>query len=142
MSNKGSEKQHQEALVEWVRIQWWRDSFAHWPNERASKSERHHMWMAGVTAGPLDNWLFLPRQGYCGAVSELKRPGAPPSAVTESQQEWIARLEECGFHVGVHFGWEAAAEFFSNYIKGGATRVDHDPVVTEVLHSLRVKGLV
>jgi len=142
VSNKGSEKQHQEALVEWVRIQWWRDSFAHWPNERASKSERHHMWKAGVTAGPLDNWLFLPRGGYCGAVSELKRPGAPPSAVTESQAEWIARLEECGFHVGVHFGWEAAAEFFTSYLRGGATRQDHDPVVTEVLNDLRRSGSI
>ncbi len=128
--------------MEWVRLQWWRDSFAHWPNERTSKSERHHMWKAGVTAGPLDNWLFLPRGGYCGAVSELKRPGAPPSAVTESQREWIARLQECGFHVGVHFGWETAAEFFSTYLKGGATRRDHDPVVTEVLLDLRRSGTI
>ncbi len=100
------------------------------------------MWKAGVTAGPLDNWLFMPRGGYCGAVSELKRPGAPPSAVTESQAEWIARLEECGFHVGVHFGWEAAAEFFTSYLKGGATRQDHDPVVTEVLNDLRRSGSI
>lgn len=100
------------------------------------------MWKAGVAAGPLDNWLFVPRAGFCGAVSELKRPGAPPSAVTESQQEWIARLEACGFHVGVHFGWEAAAEFFSTYLKGDATRRDHDPVVTEVLGELRRSGTI
>jgi hypothetical protein len=100
------------------------------------------MWLAGVTAGPLDNWLFIPRAGFCGAVSELKRPGAPPSAVTESQREWIARLQLCGFHVGVHFGWEEAAEFFTTYLAGGVNRQDHDPVVTEVLVAMRRSGTI
>ncbi len=127
--------------MEWVRTQWWRDSFAHWPNERASKSERHHLWKAGVAAGPLDNWLFLPRSGFCGAVSELKRPGASPSAVTESQREWIERLRICGFCVEVHFGWEDAAEFFSNYI-GDAMARDHDPVVTEIINRYRKEGII
>ncbi len=128
--------------MEWVRNQWWRDSFAHWPNERASKSERHHMWKAGVSSGPLDNWLFLPRAGFCGAVSELKRPGAPPSAVTESQRDWIERLELCGFLVEVHYGWDDARQFFDGYVKCESSPRGSDPVVESVLQGMRVKGLV
>ena len=40
------------------------------------------------------------------------------------------------------FVWEAAAKFFSTYLKGGVTRRDHDPVVTEVLHDLRRSGTI
>ncbi len=127
--------------MEWVQLQWWRDSFAHWPNERASKSERHHLWKAGVTAGPLDNWLFLPRSGFCGAVSELKRPGAPPSATTESQHDWIERLRLCGFLVDVHYGWEAASAWFESYVAGDI-RSDRDPVVTEIVDNMRAKGII
>ena len=128
--------------MEWVRLQWWRDSFAHWPNERCSKSERHHMWKAGVTAGPLDNWLFLPRSGYCGAVSELKRPGAPPSSVTESQQEWVERLTLCGFLVDVHFGWDAASKFFDSYVRGEQVTHEGDPLVTSVLREMKKTGVI
>ena len=59
----------------------------------------------------------MPRAGHAGAVSELKRPGAPPSSITESQHEWIERLRVCGFLVDVHYGWEAAAKFFDDYVK-------------------------
>lgn len=127
--------------MEWVALQWWRDSFAHWPNERPSKMERLHLWKQGVVAGPLDNWLFLRRGGFCGAVSELKRPGAPPSAVTESQHEWITRLEECGFCVGVHHGWEESAKFFTSYVAGDI-HYDHDPVVTEIVEQMRKDGVI
>ena len=127
--------------MEWVRLQWWRDSFAHWPNERPSKSERHHLWKAGVTAGPLDNWLFLPAGGYCGAVSELKRPGASPSAVTEEQREWVERLKHCNFCVGVHFGWEESARFFHAYASGH-TRHEDDPEVSSIVARMRREGLI
>jgi hypothetical protein len=114
----GTEAEHQEALVEWARLQPWFERFAHWPNERVNKAEAVKLWRAGVKPGPLDNWLFLPMGTYVGAVSELKRPGAPPSATSPEQQKWRGYLEECKFLVDVHYGWDQARDFFQGYVDG------------------------
>ena len=107
---------HQEALVEWINYQWWADSWVHWPNERFDKAERLVLWARGVKPGPLDNWLFIPKFGHCGAVSELKRPDARGKRLPEKQGEWKERLEACGFLVDIHYGWEEAACFFAEYM--------------------------
>lgn len=114
----GTEAEHQEALVEWARLQPWFDRFAHWPNERIDKAEARVLYRRGVKPGPLDNWLFLPMGTHVGAVSELKRPGAPPSATSKEQQAWVGYLEECKFCVGVHYGVDEALNFFQAYVDG------------------------
>ena len=67
------ERMEQEALVQWVELQPWSDYFAHWPNERQNRTEAWSLARQGVRKGMPDNWLFLPRRGHPGAVSELKR---------------------------------------------------------------------
>lgn len=116
--NLGTEAEHQAALVEWAKLQPWWDRFVHWPNERIDKGERIMLWRMGVKPGPLDNWLFLPMGTHVGAVSELKRPGAPPSATSKDQQRWVGYLEECKFLVDVHYGWDQARDFFQAYVDG------------------------
>lgn len=115
----GTEAQHQEALVEWAQTQPWWPMFVHWPNERWNKAERLVLARQGVKPGPLDNWLFLPIGQHVGAVSELKRPGAPPSATTDDQKAWAAILTNCQFKVGVHYGVDEAMDFFRTYARGG-----------------------
>lgn len=115
----GTEQEHQEALVEWARTQPWFERFVHWPNERVQKAEAIKLYKAGVKPGPLDNWLFLPIGTHVGAVSELKRPGAPPSATSAEQHQWALYLEECNFKVEVHYGWDEARDFFECYVAGG-----------------------
>jgi len=96
----------------------WR--FSHWPNERQERKEAWKMARAGVCRGMPDNWLFHPcqEQGFTFAVSELKRPGAPPSSVTPDQRAWLDTLAVCGACVGVHRGWESALAFFEAYMAG------------------------
>ncbi len=111
----GSEREHQEAFVEWARLQWWWDRFAHWPNERIVKAEAVKLYRAGVVPGLPDNWLFLPMGTHVGAVMELKRPGAPPSAVRAEQNRWLHILDECGFQTRVCRGVDEAIAFFGGY---------------------------
>ena len=77
----------QEMLFGWITQQSWawdgeRCLFSHWPNERRNARGRDGAWVLqrkGVQRGMPDNWLFLPRGRYVGAVSELKQPNASPS---------------------------------------------------------------
>jgi hypothetical protein len=111
----GTEVEHQEALVEWARTMWWWKDFAHWPNERIDKMEAYKLYKAGVKPGLPDNWLFLPVGTHMGAVSELKRPGAPPSATSKEQNRWLSVIEDCGFLVTVSYGVDEAMAFFEGY---------------------------
>lgn len=111
----GLEAEHQAAFVEWARTMWWWSRFAHWPNERISKLESYKLYKAGVVPGLPDNWLFLPMGTHAGAVMELKRPGAPPSAVSAEQHRWLDTLTECGFETRVCRGVDEAMAFFDGY---------------------------
>lgn len=117
------EAAEQRALWQWVQTQPWRHWWAHWPNERQQRREAQQLSAQGVRRGMPDNWLFLrpvppASRRWCGAASELKRPGATRSAVSEEQRWWLLHLESQGWAVGVHRGWLEASEFFRDYVAG------------------------
>lgn len=114
------EQAEQEALFVVADTREWGGDLVHYPNERPNKREAWKLARLGVRAGMPDNWLYRPSatQGFCFAVSELKKPGAPPSSVTEAQREWLDRLVVCGACVGVHRGWQSALDFFDRYMAG------------------------
>lgn len=116
--NVQHERLEQRALFAWVQKHSWSGCWAHWPNERQSRSEAHQLKAQGVRRGMPDNWLFLPVGGRPGAVSELKRVGATRSAVKADQRSWLLMLEDQGWAVGAHRGWVEASEFFRDYLAG------------------------
>ena len=114
------ERAEQETLFAQIQTRDWSEDWYHWPNERWSGVEAKRLSFAGVRPGPADNWLFRPSP--CGrwtlCVSELKRPGAPPSSVSEAQRAFLDVLEACGACVGVHQSWQASLAFFDAYMAG------------------------
>ena len=80
----------------------------------------------GLHAGVPDVLIFDPPPGtrYVGACVELKRAGAPPSAVSVAQREWLAMLAGRGWLAIVGYGWQDAAAKLraAGYIGMGVTR--------------------
>jgi hypothetical protein len=114
------ELQHQKALWQWVRLQWWQPYFFHWGNERWSEREAHHLAGTGVKPGPWDNWLFLPRSVYTGCVIELKAPaedGKAKGRLSKAQTEFGERcLPPEYWYRQVAFGVDEAIEAFNYYV--------------------------
>lgn len=104
------EEEHQRALWQWVQTQPWRDHWFHVGNERANKLERMILSGLGVKPGVLDNWLMLPRGGYFGMVSELKRPRPGARKPTDTQLAWLERLNASGYYGVVDYGIDEAME--------------------------------
>lgn len=115
------ERAEQEALLQAVRLRPWHVAFWHLPAERlAGPRGAELLRKAGVRPGLPDNVLFLPcpKGEFSFAVSELKRPGAPPSAVSAEQRRTLDILADCGACVAVHHGWEQSIAFFDCYVDG------------------------
>jgi hypothetical protein len=70
----------------------------------------------GVKAGYPDYLLDVARQGFHGLRIELKRVGAPPSAIKSEQHEWHRRLREAGYRCEVCRGWEEAWRVVCDYL--------------------------
>lgn len=62
----------------------------------------------GIKSGVPDNWLMLPRGGYFGMISELKRPKPGARKPTDTQLAWIERLNAAGYYVVVDYGIDEA----------------------------------
>ena len=133
-----TEAEEQRALWQWVQLQPWAALWFHLPNERQQKREAWALAKQGVRSGLPDNWLIMrsPCGKHCGAVSELKRRNAPPSAVSTAQREWLYYLERAGFLVGVHRGWEEARDFFQAYVEGKGVQGKDDALDGQEAHGL------
>ena len=106
----------QKALWVMVKTRPWHRQWIHLANERRYGDEAKKLWSLGVQAGVPDNFLFMRRGEHCGAVSELKRIGAPPSQTTKDQLWWLDMLAEQGWCTGVHYGAEESIAFFDDYV--------------------------
>lgn len=102
------EEEHQRALWQWVQTQPWQVLWFHVGNERANKLERKILSGLGVRPGVLDNWLMMPRGGYFGMISELKRPKPGARKPTDSQVAWLERLNAVGYYAVVDYGVDEA----------------------------------
>lgn len=71
---------------------------------------------AGMKKGFPDISLPVPRGPWHGMYIELKRVGAPPSAVSTDQKKWLADLTEQGYRAIVARGWVEAVEQIETYL--------------------------
>lgn len=124
------EEQHQAALWQWVRTQWFWPFFFHVPNERINRREAHRLWRLGVRSGVPDNFIMIPKNNYAGLALELKRPGdkltgASPGRTKIEQVIFAKMLAATGWYVALAYGWEDAKVTINEYLAGHHRR---DPV--------------
>lgn len=109
--------------VNWFRHQFpeLKDDFHHFANERfitpkggAEFHEGRKLKRMGVTKGVLDFHLAFPCNGYHGLWVELK---VGKGRLEPEQKEFIQRKNERGYHALAVWGFEAAKEVFSIYLK-------------------------
>jgi hypothetical protein len=114
------EDAEQRALMEWLQLQH-PEAFEHTchpPNGGGrSKAEAGAFKALGVKPGVPDVLCFLRRGGSVGLALELKRQGAPPSAVSRDQEKWLARLRDNGWSVAVARGFDEARAQFEAYLQ-------------------------
>lgn len=76
----------------------------------------------GVSSGYPDVLIDLPRGSYHGLRVEMKRAGAPPSAVTKEQLAWHERLRRRGYRIEVCRGADEAMAVAAEYWELGEFR--------------------
>ncbi len=120
-----TESDEQILLMAWSQLQATRYPDLAWLYAIPNGGHRHkatagRMKAEGVRAGYPDIGLDVARGGYHGLRVELKRRGAPPSAVKAHQRAWHDRLRSEGYAVHVALGWEAARSAILTYLEGGS----------------------
>lgn len=73
----------------------------------------------GVKAGVPDLCLPVPRGAYHGLYIEMK---TGKNKTTENQDCWLSCLREQRYCVAVCYGWEAASNVLTQYLKEKAKR--------------------
>ena len=116
-----SEAKVQRTVAEYLdsspfyRGHWW-----HTPNERSLRQEAFILKRAGVKPGIPDIIVVRPAGGYAGMALELKRPHAPPSALSAEQRRWLRTFEQCGWYATVARGVDEALDKLRWYAGGAA----------------------
>ena len=93
------------------------DYWFHPPNERSERTQAYLLKRAGVKAGVPDVLVIRPAGPYVGLALELKRPGAPPSALRPAQRLWLERFRECGWMAEAACGEEEALAVLGRYAR-------------------------
>ena len=91
----------------------------------------------GVKAGYPDLSLDMARGGYFGLRIEMKKPKAPPSSVSENQEEWGERLNDAGYLWVVCRGFDEAMTVTNSYLAQPLTSI-METVKTSNGHKYRV----
>lgn len=109
----------QMALMAWLELQH-PAVFArtiHVPNGgNRSKRVAGRLKAMGTKPGVPDVLCFVPAGGKAGLAVEMKRPGAPPSATSKEQLDWLRWLECLGWHCCICRGFEEARTAFEAYL--------------------------
>lgn len=88
----------------------------HIPNGGSrNKLEAANLKKQGVKAGVPDLCLPVARGGYHSLYIELKAKNNKP---TKDQKEWLSFLDEQGHKTAVCWGWVAASQVITEYLKG------------------------
>lgn len=93
----------------------------HVPNGGSrNRIEAANLKKQGVKAGVPDLFLPVARGGHFGLFIEMK---FGKNRTTAQQKEWIENLTAQGYRCEVCYGWEAASEVLTDYLKQDRTNV-------------------
>lgn len=116
-----SEHDDQAALFQWAEAM-----FSVWPELRLlhaipnggfrGKATAAKLKAEGVKAGIPDVMLPIPRGGYHGLYIEMKFGHNKPRP---EQLAWLAELARQGYAAVVCYGWEAARDEITTYLRRG-----------------------
>lgn len=115
------EAEEQAALFQWAEYQLGKYPelalMYHVPNGGSrNKAEAANLKRQGVKSGVPDVCLPVPRGNSHGAYIELKR--IKGGKISPAQAEWMDKLLKQGYAVACCRGWQEAAEFILDYLKG------------------------
>lgn len=118
---KQHERDEQEALIQWMRLQHPQELLVHIPNELVrSCAQARRSWLSGLCPGFPDLMLMLAKGGFNGLLIELKRPlrgDSRKGVVSAKQKEIIAHLNSRGFMAIVAYGWIEARDAIVKYME-------------------------
>lgn len=72
----------------------------------------------GVRSGVSDYHLPYPAHGYNGLWIEMKRKKKNISNITDNQKEWLRKMRDLGFAIGIAYGADEAILLCENYLQG------------------------
>lgn len=85
--------------------------------------EAAKMKQQGVRSGVSDLVVALPRGGYHGLYLELKATPPRDAELAESQREWLAKMQACGYCAKLARGIEEAQAVIREYMGMSPTEV-------------------
>lgn len=96
----------------------------HIPNGGSRKNayEGWRLKSQGVKAGVSDLFLPVARDGHFGLWIEFKASPPYNAAVTESQQEWLLKMQGQGYRAEICMGTESAMAVLSDYLSRDPTK--------------------
>lgn len=121
LARSGTEHAEQTALFCWAARQQWKWPELRWmhaiPNGGyRTRAQAAALLAEGVRPGVCDVFLPTQRRGFAGLYIEMKKRGAPPSAVRPLQAEFIQFALAQGYRAEVARGWDEAREIVEWYM--------------------------
>lgn len=112
-----TERQEHLALMQWVRLQPWRDYWIHIPNEgKRDRISGYILKNMGLTKGVADFFLAMPVGRIGGLWLELKR--VEGSRTSPEQIAWLERMAAVGYAACIAYGCDDAIRIIKDYVNG------------------------
>lgn len=115
------ERQHQDALVEWFKLQHPQHLLIKIPNDLVrGEKQAIRETKNGLVGGAPDLFLAVGRKNYLGMFIEMKPPHVPrgPRATVRANQKIIMeRLTQAGYYCVVAWGCDQGRELINEYLR-------------------------
>ena len=115
------ERDEQQALVQWMRLQHPKELLVHVPNELVRGcAQARASWLSGLCPGMPDLILFCPRGQWHALIIEMKRKckkGEHKGKISLRQVQIMEHLQSKGYKCIVAFGFEAGKKAIEEYLK-------------------------
>lgn len=113
-----TEEQEQISLMSWAMLHpICKDYLIHIPNEgKRTQYYGRKLKLLGLKPGVSDLFLAYPTPTFSGLWLEMKRK-SKRCIITDTQQQWIHKMNAVGYAAYVAHGWEEAKNIIEDYLK-------------------------